>query len=44
MQDTGELTAGGTDGLFSALYQQLRQEARKQRRRVGGSVDARGGS
>lgn len=39
MQNTGELTAGGTDGLYSALYQQLRQEARRQRRRVGGGVD-----
>jgi RNA polymerase sigma factor (TIGR02999 family) len=39
VHNTGELTAAGTDKLYAALYEQLRQEARKQRRRVGGGVD-----
>ena len=38
-KNTGELTAAGTDKLYSALYEQLRLEARRQRRRVGGGVD-----
>lgn len=34
--DAGDLTAGGTDELYQALYDQLRVEARRQRRRAGG--------